>query len=121
MTAQLQDFSVCAGNDALITVNVETTVSGDTLDGSTLYWQAYNQSFGVPSGDPIIVKTNDSGGGDLVVLGSPPMTFTLQLAEADTLGLLGNYYHEAVVIDEIGGRVTILQGIMTVTQALIGS
>lgn len=121
MSAALQNFSVGAGNDALITVTVESGTVGDTLVGSTIYWEVYPQKSGiVPNAAlPLITKTNNSGGGDLTVLGSPPMTFTIQLDEADTLGLIGNYYHEAVAIDETGGRVTVLAGIMTVTQALI--
>ena len=119
MTAQ--NFSVSAANDALVTVTVDTTVPTDTLAGSTIWWEAFAQAHGVPSGSPLITKTNQSGGGGLDILESPAMTFTLQLSNADTALPLGNYYHEAVVIDEIGERVTILSGIMTVTQSLIAN
>lgn len=122
MTAVLQDFSLCAGNTALLTVTVDTSIPMDTLAGSTIWWKVFDQSTGVAFGSAIIVKTNESGGGGLDILESPDMTFTIQLDGTDTSSLAtGNYYHEGVVIDSSGDGVTVLAGIMTVTQALIAA
>lgn len=118
MTAPLQYFSVCRSNDALVTVSVDSTVAGDTLVGSAIWWKLYAQKVGVPTGDAMIVKTNDSGGGGLTVPGSPPMIFTVELSGDETTLDLGNYYFQADVFDEIGGRVTVVAGILTITQAL---
>lgn len=115
MTAPLQDFSICRSTDAVVTVTVDTTVSGDTLEGSTITWKLYAQQTGVASGDPLITKTNDDG---IAIPGSPPMIFTVELSGDETDRDLGNYYFQADVFDENGGRVTVVAGILTITQTL---
>lgn len=111
-----QNFSVPAGDEVIITLtmdpNANVVVSGTTVD-----WRVYEQQYGVPTADvpAIISKSNVSPTG-ITLLDSPPDTITIELVEADTVGLLRNYYHEATVIDGSGNRVTIACGIMAVTQ-----
>jgi hypothetical protein len=46
----------------------------------------------------------------------PPMTFYINLNAVDTRDLdLGNYYHEGLVVDEVGNRVTVVYGAMALT------
>ena len=112
----IQDFSVPANNTALVTCDVTTVIPGDTLDGSTVEWFAYQQLHGVTTSTVVLAKTSSSAGGGINILSSPPMTFTIEIDAADTINLLGNFYHEATVIDEGGSRVTVLYGLMTVLQ-----
>lgn len=121
MTAALQDFSIGAGNDALIPVTVGSTIIGDTLVGAAIRWEVFDQVFGVVADGALALITKSDTDG-ISVTDSPPMVFTIALAGADTRDLpLGNYYHEGCVIDEIGGRETVIAGIMTVTLAAISN
>lgn len=111
----IQDFSVPADSDHDVIITVESSIVGDTLIGSTIHWCAYEQALGspVPSLPPVISKVSPSGG--IVILESPPMTFVVLLAKADTALLLRNYYHEATVVDALGNVNPVTVGIMTVT------
>jgi hypothetical protein len=113
----IQNFSVAAGNAVPITFDVGPD-GVNTLTDCTIVWKVYNQAFGEPNGDPIISKTSPSDGIEIV----DPIyqVFEVDLVKADTLELLGNYYHEATVIDALGNESTPTVGIMTVTQALNG-
>lgn len=117
MPKYYQDFTIPQGNSVTVTVDVLTSIPADSLEGSTVIWRAYPQDFGAPiPGDaPLISKSNVSGGA--IVLSSPPMFFEIFFDPVDTEGLLGNYYHEATVVDPIGNVSTILQGILTVIEA----
>ena len=119
----IQNFSIPRGNSMDVTVNIETDVVGETLEGADVYWSAWEQQHGVVLTDssgnrlpPLIQKSVSSG---LTVPGSPPMEFVISFDQADTVGLLGNVYHEAEVVDPLGNHVTVMQGIMTVTEAEI--
>jgi hypothetical protein len=112
----IQHFSVPANNDHDVIFTIASGTAGDSLSGCTIYWNAYEQSFGEPVAaiPPVITKTSLSGGG-IDILPSPPMTFRVALNKADTASLLRNYYHEATVVDEVNNEDTVTIGIMTVT------
>jgi hypothetical protein len=110
------NFSVPAGNDIEIKVDLTSDIQGDTLAGATLTWQVFTQDNGVPLASPLMIwKSNLSGAGGINVLSSP-LTFAINLEAGDTLGLLGNYYHEGLMVDAGGLRTTLFVGLMTVTQ-----
>lgn len=114
----IQNFSVPRGNDATINVDVTSDVAGETLHGADIEWKVYEQMHGVrtASVNPLIVKRLGAG---ITVPGSPPMLFVIGLDAIDTSNLLENFYHEAMVTDEGGNKITVLQGVMTVTEAEI--
>jgi hypothetical protein len=68
--------------------------------------------FGVPTGDPIIKKVLDNG---LQITDPELLKFTAALSYNDTVDLLGNYYHEAFVIDGNDDHVSVTVGTMCVT------
>ncbi len=116
MQPLIQNFDVPANNDHDVYFTIASSTPGDTLEGCTVYWNAYEQAFGEPivGVPPVIVKTSLSGGG-ITILPSPPMTFVVALSKTDTVALLRNYYHEATVVDEINDEDTVTIGTMTVT------
>lgn len=111
----LQDFSIPADNDAVVTVTV-IDPPGLSLAGTTIEWRAYQQLHGVTISTVALAKSSSSHGGGIAIPGSPADVFTIAFAAADTAALLGNYYHEATVIDAIGERSTVMYGLMTVLQ-----
>ncbi len=114
-----QNFAVPSNNDALIDVDVATEVSGETLANATVEWSVYPQLHGVVTDTtPIISKTSASPGGGISIPTSPDMTFIIDLSATDTITLLGNYYHEATIIDALGDRDTVMYGQMCVTQSI---
>lgn len=113
----IQNFSVPADSDQDIYFSVATALPDEGLGGCTVYWRVYEQEFGCPvhGADPVIEKSSLSGGG-IAILPSPPSTFIVSLLHADTLNLLRNYYHEALLVDVFGNQDTIVCGVMSVTQ-----
>jgi hypothetical protein len=111
----LQNFSITRANDEAISVVVNTSVPNDTIIGATVEWSVYGMAFGVPIDSPqLILKSSDDGG--VTVPGSPDMFFIINLNAVDTRDLdLGNYYHEALVVDEVGNRATIMYGAVALT------
>lgn len=129
MTALIQNFSVPAGNDVQIALQVSPDTDLDTLDGSIILWRAYAQAFGIPNFEalsalpvpspafaPLIEKSTDDG--SIVILPSPPMSCQIMIAAADTRELLRNLYHETTMMDASGNTSTLNAGIMTVTATL---
>ena len=112
----IENFSIPAGSDQDIYFTVATTQPDDTLEGATVYWRVYEQEFGAPVDGvaPVLEKSTESGHG-ISILPSPPMTFRVSLLRADTLDLLRNYYHEALLVDATTNKDPIVCGIMTVT------
>lgn len=109
----IQNFSVPAGDDLEV---VFTFDAGFAIpeDGAHVTWDVFNQSGGVPDlSAPIISKSTDD---DISWPASPGDTFTVRLNSSDTILLLGNYYHEAEVVDINDDHTTVTTGIMTVTQ-----
>jgi hypothetical protein len=111
----IQNFSIAAGDVVEIPVLIDPSFAL-TLDGATIWWRAYEQEYSNPTPDTpaVVTKGTDKSPPDISVPGSPPDTFIFDLLEADTIGLLRNYYHEATVIDVDGNRSTVMVGIMTV-------
>ncbi len=108
----IQNFSVPAADD--LTVNF--AVEGELLSGTDIFWQAFNQQHGVPSGSPIISKTLGDGI-EITSNISPSTNFAVQLNAADTSVLsFGNYYHEVRIVEPGPRTVTLAYGIMTVTE-----
>lgn len=109
-----QNFSIPAGNDE--TVNFLADCSITDLAGATVKWQAYEQQYGVPvpGVDPVIVKSSASP--EAVTISESPVSFQVELAAADTVELLRNYYFEGTITDAEGNVSTVAYGIMTVTE-----
>jgi hypothetical protein len=112
----LQNFSIAAGDDLSVTFNLDPT-DGISLDGATVNWRAYDQTSGsVTSFVPVIAKATGSG---ITIPTSPANEFVVRIEAADSIPLLGNYYHTAQLVDVGGNTATICAGIMTVTAAPI--
>jgi len=112
-----QNFSIPAGYNEIITFDVNPVVIPNLLN-TIVWWRLYPQKFGIPdfgqSGvSPILEKSSLTG--DIVILESP-VSFTVQMHTADTIGLLRNYYHEASIINAVGEVIGGSWGIMTVTE-----
>lgn len=111
-----QNFSVPSGDDRQVefTIAAADMPSGDIVD---VYWQAFDQAYGVPTSTvPVVQKTSEGSPGDIDYPASPGDVFTVDFIPADTSTLLGNYYHEARVVDGSGNISTVIYGVMTVTQ-----
>lgn len=114
MAALLVNFSVPAGDGVAQAFNVAAI---PTLAGHTVYWGLFSQVFGVPQ--TLLVSKESASGHGITILPSPPNTFVVDLLTADTQSLLGNYYHEARVVDGSGNITTVIQGICTVTMDFV--
>jgi len=116
MTA-IQDFSVPQGDDKDVVFTLDPA-DNISLTGASVTWQAYEMAFAMPDvTQQLLAKSTGSGG---VTVGGAAGQFTVHLAAADTQLLpCGNYYQESEITDAGGKHVTVCQGAMTVTQALI--
>lgn len=121
MTALIQNFSIPADNDVQVTLTITPV---EALDAATVYWQAYNQQFGIPdfdlpspSGAAAVIQKSTLDGS--ITLLSPPSSCAIQINRSDTVELLRNYYHETTLVDSSGNVSTLNQGIMTVTDTRI--
>lgn len=117
MAAQLYDISVSAGNDLVLSIPlVDETVPNS---GFWVEWFVFATDFGVPILSPILVGKSSEQ--DTISWGSPGTTLNITLSAGDTTDMLGNYYHEAMLMDDASGnRTTIVQGTFTVTQSVLG-
>jgi hypothetical protein len=114
MAPRIQNFSVPAGNPVTITCDIDPDDGVSLIDVNDIVWKLYEQEHGVPtSADPVITKVLDDG---TQVLDPDLLKFTVELTADDTVGLLRNYYHEGHVVDTENNVVTVVYGIMTVTQ-----
>lgn len=115
----IQNFSIPADNDLTIQINVTPLASMDTLVGSMVFWNVYEQQYGVPTPDvaPVISKNSLSGDGGIAIPDSPAdlMEAIVTIASSDTVGLLRNYFHETTVVDVEGHTTSVNQGILTIT------
>ena len=109
----IQNFSVPANNDTDVNFDVGPD-EGQSLIGTTIYWNVYEQMGGlpVPGVPPIISKQTDQG---LQIVDPDLGQFAVNIMSADTVNRLRNYYHEATIVDQSGAIVTVTIGIMTVT------
>lgn len=106
---QAINVTIPAGDSASVVLPFDAVYSGQEI-----VWALYEQEYGIPDPDAAALLTKLTGGHGVSVL-SPPTQFAVYLDEADTIGLLRNYYHEATAIDLDGDRVTLVTGIFTVT------
>lgn len=111
---QPQNFSVPSGYDEVITFSVDPAIT-DTLMGCTVWWRAYPQKFSIPIDSPILIEKSSPA--DITLLDSP-LSFYFTLATADTLDLVGNYYHEATILNGVQEMIGTSFGIMTVTATI---
>ena len=110
-----QNFSIPADDDAYVSFTVdESVVDILTLVGSTIWWNVYPMQFACPIPDVPAVIAKTSTTGDIIIPESPALTFYVQIFEADTVGLLRNYYHEARILNQQQQLVTVTVGVMTV-------
>jgi len=111
-----QNFPIPAGYSQLITFIVNPAITSSLFD-TNIFWRVYSQWQGIPNRDEMIFEksTLPSPPPDIVPIDSPTLSFTVQVHTADTVDLLGNYYHEASIqsagLEIIGGS----WGIMAVT------
>ena len=116
MAPRIQNFSVPAGNAMRVHCDITPDDGVSLFDADDILWRVYEQTLGIPTlgVDPVIVKSLDHG----IQIEDPVLLkFYIDLDEADTLGLLRNYYHEGTVIALGGLPVTVVYGILTVTQS----
>lgn len=116
MAPRIQHFPVPAGNVMRVHCNIDPNDGVSLFDADDIRWRVYEQTLGIPTlgVDPLIEKSLDHG----IQIEDPVLLkFYIDLEEADTVELLRNYYHEGTVIALGGLPVTVVYGIMTVTQS----
>ncbi len=108
----IQNFSIPAGDGMAVHFDVGPD-GAISLLGSNIMWVAYKQQHGmVTDTTPIIKKVLDDG---LQIDDPTLLQFTVTLTKDDTIDLLGNYKHEALVIID-SRRITVACGIMCITE-----
>lgn len=113
---ELQNFSTIRGDGEDVTFDIVEGSGVDvSLPGIEIIWSVYEQETGVVADDaePLFEKSLGHG----ITIQESPQRFVVTIDGDDTDELLGNYYHEAKVIDGLGGKTTVTQGIMTVLEA----
>ena len=113
----IQNFTIRRNSDETLTATIESNIVGDTLVGTTIDWAVYGMTYGTVIGSPVLIFKSTNAG-SITIPGSPDMVFYITMDAVDTADLaLGNYYHEALIIDEGGFRTpAAFQGVMTITQ-----
>ena len=111
----IQNFSVPAGDNRVIVLNVSPDDGDALLNAVEIVWQAFVQHYSVP--DPtlpaVITKTLEHS---LEVDDPTALIINATFDGPETVGLLRNYYHETTLVDPAGNTTTVNQGIMTVTE-----
>lgn len=113
MTDLNQNFSLFARNDLDVEFDIGPDDTGTNLTfAQELTWKAYSQILGVPdTSTPLISKAPGAG----ITIDDPLlMKLTISLANQDTNGLAGNYYHEIRLVADHGRITTLTTGLMTV-------
>ncbi len=115
MSALIQNFAIPADNDVVVEIDM-TLAPLDTLFDATVFWNAYEEKYGVPVPGvvAVIAKSSLSGMGGITLIDSPP-TALLTIERSDTVSLLRNYYHETTVVDSFGNVSTVNCGIVTIS------
>jgi hypothetical protein len=112
MPAINQDFSVPAGDEATVTIDIGPDVAPG-LTGQDVIFRAFALANGVPDRTAALIEKSVSGGG-VVVTSEPSQTAAISFDRADTLALLGNYFHEVSIQDVSDNYITVASGVMTV-------
>jgi len=114
MTGPLvQNFSINAGDPVRVNIDVNPDTGVSLIPGVQIFWTAFKQRFGVPvtTEPPAIRKVLDAG----IEIDDPDtLTFHVDLDAADSIDLLGNYYHETVIQSVAGDKLTVNCGEVTV-------
>jgi hypothetical protein len=104
-----QDFEMFQGDTKQLVVSV---VDGDglavDLSGATITWKLFKSKSGNVAD---VTKTIGNG---LTVTNATAGEFTVDLAEADTVNLIGTYFHEAKVQDIRGYKTVVMVGKVTI-------
>ena len=102
MAKENQDFSIKRGEYRLLNITtVEKDASALSLDNYTIVWYVWrNQT-------RMITKTTDDG---IVVTDASAWTFEIEVDTTDTRIPIGEYYHEARVIDSNDNEVVVFTG-----------
>jgi hypothetical protein len=111
MTLKKQNFEMIAGNTKSLTVTVTTSAGAIVnLTGASIRWVLRYTSGSImksTTDENIFVATPSSG------------VFQIVIDAGDTVGLSGNYAHEAEITDSNGNVSTIFTGIATIVRGLI--
>lgn len=108
MTAVGQDFTMRQGDSRLVNITVvDEYASPLDISSVQVNWIMYKRN----PDNPVLQKTTTSG----VVLTAPTSgILTIHLAPADTLNLLGRFYHECEITDISGNVSTVTEGSVTI-------
>ena len=107
MTAKNQNFEMFAGD----TKNIDVTVAGVNLAGSTVKWAMKKTIY---SAAPDVAKDTVDG---ITVTDPNGGRFTISLLPSETRSLSGTYYHEAEITDANGNVSTIFTGTITINRS----
>lgn len=110
---KIQNFSLAAGDDLTFFVDIGPDEDA-TLAGADLHWRVFPQSHGIPDYTAALIEKSIGAG--LVIINEAAQQISITLDHDDTVGLLGNYYHELVNEDVEGKQSTPTVGIMTLTR-----
>lgn len=115
MAATDQDFTIWEGDDEQLLFTTDDG-SGNpyNLAGASIEWAMSLNAVSAP----IVTKSTGGGG---ITINNPPTAgkFTVTLADADTAGKPGTYYHEARVTDSNGDSRVIATGTATINASNI--
>jgi hypothetical protein len=111
MAHNVQNFSIHAGEDCELEVTSYRNGALVDLTGSKVEWFLRKHP---TSKTALLTKTSTPAAG--IVIGTPPSNgkFTVTLAKADSLTLLGVYAHGSSVVDGATKTFPILHGYVTI-------
>jgi hypothetical protein len=106
-----QDFQMFAGNTKNLLVTLKDT-AGVTVDltGATVKWVAVR-------GKTVVISKETASG--ITITDAPNGKYMIKLDSIDTKNLLGNLYHESVVMDSSGNVATVFKGTIKLLPSFI--
>jgi len=120
------NFEIKAGNSRTLRFTVENLDVSDesNLDGATIEWKAIKGRFSkmeiVPvDGEATIQKSSTASPGGIQIIDVAARIFEVQLDPEDTVGLGGNFYHEAKVTYVNGEAATVARGVMEIIPTIL--
>ncbi len=102
-----QDFHLHAGDESPLAFTVTDEATGAAVDLSAVTEITWALAADAESA-ALVTKTKT--GGDITVTDAVNGKFEVALDSADTDGLNGRYWHEAVIVDGAGKRFTVATG-----------
>lgn len=112
MAAANQDFTIWAGNDVVLRIDVEMAEDQVLLGADIRWWMA-------PTKFSSLINVRKSLGEGIELAEDSQTAFEVTLDAADTDGLHGCYYHEAEVIETNGKVSTVTVGTVTIRPTII--